>query len=761
LASPSGASGIAPFSGNSPEPGFSSLRRSIFLSIVLALVLAGLAGAFAFIQTTSDDRARGWVIHTHEVIEDNQALFSHVQDAETGVRGYLLTRNRSYLAPYLAAMGEIPPSEARLRAILIDNPAQVANERRLESAISRRLSILTRAVAMVDAGASQSAVEATRPGEGARSMRGIRLQSAAISLAEARLLDRRAAAADRQERLTLILGVSLAILALGGLTGAIVSLADANRRLGRARNEAIGQRRAREASDALNRAVFANSPDYLFVLEIVDGERFVIGDINPAFEKALNISADAVRGRAIDELVPAASAAPLIAHYKRVRAADAPVLTRDFLPAMPGGPRTWESILAPVKNAAGETDRIVGSTRDITDRVRTEERLRDAQRMEAVGQLTGGVAHDFNNLLQVIRGNLELLEPALEADAAAKRRLSNALHGAERAAQLTRQLLAFARRQPLAPQVINLSRLIGDMADLLRRTLGEGVEVETVIGGGLWNTMADPAQVESAILNLALNARDAMPNGGRLTVEVSNAALDAAYAREAEEVTPGQYVQISVSDTGEGMTPETRARVFEPFFTTKTEGKGSGLGLSMVYGFVRQSMGHVRVYSEPGHGTTVKLYLPRSHLGVTPAVNAASVPQQGARETVLVVEDEAEVRAAAVAMLEALGYRCLEAGDAAAAVEMLEGRETVDLVFSDVVMPGPLKTRDFAARVRERWPDLPILFTSGYTENAIVHHGRLDEGLDLISKPYARLDLARKVAQMLAAKAGAPHPAQG
>jgi PAS domain S-box-containing protein len=761
LASPSGASQIRPFSGNSTEPGVANLRRSISLSIVLALVLGGLAGAFAFIQTTSDTRARMWVIHTHEVIETNQALFSHVQDAETGVRGYLLTQNRSYLAPYLAAVRDIPGSEARLTAIVSDNSAQMAGVRRLESAISRRLSILAGAVAMADAGASQATVEATRPGEGARTMRGIRLESAAISLAEARLLDQRTAAAARQESLTLVLGVALAILALGGLIGAILSLADANRRLGQARDEAIGQRQAREASDALNRAVFANSPDYLFVLEIMEGERFVIGDINPAFEKALNIKADAVRGRAIDELVPAASAAPLIAHYRRVRAADAPVLTRDFLPAMPGGPRTWESILAPVKNAAGVTDRIVGSTRDITDRVRTEERLRDAQRMEAVGQLTGGVAHDFNNLLQVIRGNLELLEPALIADDAAQRRLSNALHGTERAAQLTRQLLAFARRQPLAPQVINVSRLISDMADLLRRTLGEGVEVETVIGGGLWNTMADPAQVESAILNLALNARDAMPGGGRLTVEVSNAALDAAYAREATDVTPGQYVQISVSDTGEGMSPETRARVFEPFFTTKAEGKGSGLGLSMVYGFVRQSMGHVRVYSEPGHGTTVKLYLPRSHHGVTATLNAASVPQKGARESVLVVEDETEVRSAAVAMLDALGYRCLEAADAAGALAMLESGEAVDLIFSDVVMPGPLKTRDFAARVRERWPGLPILFTSGYTENAIVHHGRLDEGLDLISKPYARLDLARKVAQMLEKKAGSPSPLAG
>ena len=245
---------------------------------------------------------------------------------------------------------------------------------------------------------------------------------------------------------------------------------------------------------------------------------------------------------------------------------------------LPDGPRTWESILAPVRNSDGETDRIIGSIRDITDRVQAEERLRGAQRMEAVGQLTGGVAHDFNNLLQVIRGNLELLEPAVAGQEVAARRLRNALHGADRAAQLTRQLLAFARRQPLEPQVINLSRLFGDMSDLLRRTLGEGIEIETIIAGGLWNTVADPAQVESAVLNLAINARDAMPDGGRLTIEITNANLDEAYTRNIDELSAGQYVLIAVSDTGEGMPSDIRDKAFEPFFTTKTEGKGTGLG---------------------------------------------------------------------------------------------------------------------------------------------------------------------------------------
>ena len=383
--------------------------------------------------------------------------------------------------------------------------------------------------------------------------------------------------------------------------------------------------------------------------------------------------------------------------------------------------------------------------------MKTEERLRDSQRMEAIGQLTGGVAHDFNNLLQVIRGNLELLESAVANDERARSRLANAVHASERAAQLTRQLLAFARRQPLEPQVINLARLVTDMADMLRRTLGEGIEVETVVAGGIWNTLADPAQVESAILNLALNARDAMPTGGRLTVEILNASLDEAYVSQTDGVTAGQYAQIAVSDTGQGMSTQTRERAFEPFFTTKGDGKGSGLGLSMVYGFVRQSGGHVRIYSEAGHGTTVRIYLPRSTRHIAAAAAGPPVALVGGNQTVLVVEDDAEVRNAAVAVLEGLGYRCLEAADAQAALEILGDGSSIDLVFTDVVMPGPLQTRDFANRIRAIAPDLPILFTSGYTDNAIVHHGRLDEGVNLISKPYARADLARRIAQLLKA----------
>jgi PAS domain S-box-containing protein len=540
-------------------------------------------------------------------------------------------------------------------------------------------------------------------------------------------------------------------VALLTLTAGVILLAGANRRLNRAFEELQAAEAARAALGALTRAFFENAPDYLIVLDIESAERFVVADINPALEKALNLTAAEVRGRAIDELLPPAPAQRLISHYRRVLAGGRPVTTRDEFAQLPGGPRVWESILAPVPASDGVGGRLIGSVRDITDRVRAEERLRDSQRMEAIGQLTGGVAHDFNNLLQVIRGNLELLQPSVQGDERASARLRNALYGAERAAQLTRQLLAFARRQPLAPKVVNLARLISDMADLLRRTLGESIEVETVVAGGLWNTIADPAQVESALLNLALNARDAMPEGGRLTVEITNAALDEAYVSTVSELSAGQYVMLAVTDTGEGMSDEVRARVFEPFFTTKIDGKGTGLGLSMVYGFVKQSRGHIQIYSEPDHGTTVKIYLPRSRQAedAPPPPPPPSAASDKSR-TILVVEDEEAVREAALAMMDELGYRRLEAADAEAALAIVEAGAQIDLVFTDVVMPGPLRTREFAQRLKTLRPDLPVLFTSGYTDNAIIHQGRLDEGVNLISKPYAKADLARRIAQLLA-----------
>lgn len=387
---------------------------------------------------------------------------------------------------------------------------------------------------------------------------------------------------------------------------------------------------------------------------------------------------------------------------------------------------------------------------EIEERRRTEAVLAQSQKMETIGKLTGGVAHDFNNLLQVVSGNLQLLAFDVAGNARAEKRVTNAMAGVSRGAKLAAQLLAFGRRQALEPKVVNVTRFVRGMDDMLRRAIGEAIEIETIVGGGLWNTFVDPAQIENALLNLAINARDAMDGQGKLTIELGNASLDDAYARNHSEVTPGQYVMLAVSDTGTGMAPEIIDKVFEPFFSTKSEGKGSGLGLSMVYGLVKQSGGHVAIYSEVGEGTTIKLYLPRAAAPEDLEVETTAGPIVGGTETVLVVEDDDEVRATVVEMLGELGYQVLKAVDAGSALSVIESGIPIDMLFTDVVMPGALKSPELARRARERLPELAVLFTSGYTENSIVHGGKLDAGIELLSKPYTREALARKFEQVLA-----------
>jgi len=383
-----------------------------------------------------------------------------------------------------------------------------------------------------------------------------------------------------------------------------------------------------------------------------------------------------------------------------------------------------------------------------------EDVLRQAQKMEAVGQLTGGVAHDFNNLLTIITGNMDMALRAVDAEGGSpklRRAIGNAQKGAERAAALTQRLLAFSRRQPLAPKALDADKLIQGMSEMLKRTLGETIQLETVRAPGLWRIEADPNQLESALLNLAVNARDAMPDGGKLSIETANARLDDRYSADHAEVAPGDYVVIAVSDTGTGMSRETVARVFEPFFTTKEVGKGTGLGLSMVYGFVKQSGGHVKIYSEEGDGTAVKIYLPRllgEGVEEEDAAIAAGAPG-GQDETILVVEDDDDVRAYTVEILRELGYRVLEAHDGPAALRLIERPDvTIDLVFTDVVMPA-MSGREMVDLARAIRPHLRVLYTSGYTRNAIVHGGRLDPGVQIIAKPFTFDALSAKVRAVL------------
>lgn len=403
-------------------------------------------------------------------------------------------------------------------------------------------------------------------------------------------------------------------------------------------------------------------------------------------------------------------------------------------------------------------DALASLERESAQRESAQEALRHSQRMESLGQLTGGVAHDFNNILQVIGANLELLGKDVSHHDKATGHVRNALNGVLKGAKLASQLLSFGRKQPLEPKVVHIGRFVRAVDDMLRRSLGEEVELETVIAGGLWNVLVDRSQLENAMLNLAINARDAMDGNGRLTIEAGNAMLDDAYARQHQDLKPGQYVMLAVTDTGSGIAAEHLDRVFEPFFSTKPEGKGTGLGLSMVYGFVKQSGGHVKIYSEVGNGTTIRLYLPRVHEEEDPVPDTSFADLQGGQETLLVVEDDDDVREAAVGLLQELGYRVYKARDAASAWAIIESGLPVDLLFTDVVMPGAMRSPELARRARERIPGLAVLFTSGYTENAIVHGGRLDRGVDLLSKPYTRDALGKKVRHVLAGRAQAAVP---
>ena len=399
--------------------------------------------------------------------------------------------------------------------------------------------------------------------------------------------------------------------------------------------------------------------------------------------------------------------------------------------------------------------------RETRERKEAQAILAQTQKMESIGLLAGGVAHDFNNLMTVVIGNLNSAERRLAGSgqvdrAVLGRPLAAALQGARRAATLTQRLLAFSRQQALAPQRIDLNRLVGNLSEMLTRTVGETVAVETILGSGLWPTFADPNQLENAIVNLVVNARDAMPEGGRITIETANAHLDEAYARQFGDVTAGQYALLSVSDTGTGIAPENLTKVFEPFFTTKSAATRTGLGLAMIYGFVKQSKGHIRIYSEVGQGTTAKIYLPRlagaSRGDSAPAAlraENAEIPPGKHDEVVLIVEDDDDVRNSTVTLVRELGYSVLAARTGAEALDLLKGRTRIDILFTDVVLPDGMNGRTLANAAVALRPSIPVLFTTGYARNAIIHDGRLDPDVQFLAKPYTQQEIARKLREVI------------
>lgn len=515
---------------------------------------------------------------------------------------------------------------------------------------------------------------------------------------------------------------------------------------------AIEQTRTLEALHANRAAAERARDEYARLLESL-GEVYIavdadgrIAHLNPAAAELYRIDPDAMRGRPLAELDPEATRPPVADHFERVRR------ERELLRFTWHHEhlnRTFEVHSFPTPSGFGAL------LSDVTERRAVEEQLRQAQKMEIVGQLTGGVAHDFNNLLTVILGQVDLLTHGghgSDADSDLRDGLQLIAEASSRAAELTQRLLAFARRQTLNPTVVNPGRVLKQIEPLLRRTIGADVEIEVVQSAGLWEVEIDVSQFENSILNLALNARDAMTEGGRLSIEATNVRIDEHYAKANAEVEPGQYVMVAVTDTGRGMRPEIAARAFEPFFTTKEVGTGTGLGLSMVYGFMRQSGGQAKIYSEPGEGTMVRLYLPRrfdveESTEELPATIGSPLPT--GHERILLVEDDDLVRAFVSRSLDQLGYRVMPVADGPAAIRLLETGERFDLLFTDVVLPGGMSGRQVADAVSALQPDIRILYASGYSDNAMVHHGRLDHDMAFLGKPFSQSQLATTVRRVL------------
>jgi signal transduction histidine kinase/ActR/RegA family two-component response regulator len=602
-------------------------RTRVGLVVGFALLLTACLVAIVTVFTSIN--ADRWVDHSLEVRQTIQELFSTVQDAETGQRGYLLSNDPSYLEPFIIARAQLPALEMRLRQLTDDSVTHQKQLDELYPLIAAKMDELSVTVRDREQGHSGAAMALVKTNLGHNQMERIRQLAHDMDQTELDALREHSATAHRQQTVLTVIMIALTLLA-GALAFVVVE-------------------KARRYASAIE--------------------------------------------------------------------------------------RTNETLRA-----------------EMLQRETAEQQLRQSQKMEALGQLTGGVAHDFNNMLAIIVGNLEMLIRKLpEREERCVTLASNALGGAMRAAELTKRLLAFSRQQPLQPKSVNVNQCAHDVSVMLRRSLGENIEIETVQSAGLWRAFVDRPQLESALLNLAVNARDAMNGVGKLTIETGNAYLDRKYADTHGEIVPGQYVLIAVTDTGSGMPAEVISRAFDPFFTTKEVGQGTGLGLSQVHGFAKQSHGHVKIYSEVGVGTTIKIYLPRDTTHpeeelVSPRTSTLQVKE---RRRVLIVEDDVDVRRFTMSILQELGYETVEASSATSARNVLAADAGISVMLTDVIMPGT-NGQQLIESIKETYPHLIVIFMTGYTRNAIVHNGMLDPGVRLITKPFTIDEISRELRAAIA-----------
>jgi PAS domain S-box-containing protein len=753
-----------------------AVRRWVLPAIVLAAVaaVAAIVVLFAFQTNGQREAAAFWERHTFQVQLTTQALRTALDEAEDGQRGYLLVGDEKSLEQYRSASDAARSDLNSLWKLTADNSAQQANMDELASLIDTRLSASQKTIDVYRSGGPAAAVDLLRQDQGRQAMEAAQVVLARIEAEETRLLSERTAIVQRSNTLTNLAIAALSALGALLLLLAIVAVAAAMRASDRARMSERLKKSAEDLAKARDflQLVIDNSIDPIYVKD--RETRFVLANARAA-ELHGATKEDIIGKRASDFLPPDIAQVLEAADRDVASLGQVHVVEEKF--SERGEIRTYQISKTPWRDDQGAVVGVIAVAHDITERTaledflrhqsdvldqrvqqRTKEieaasaQLRQLQKMEAVGQLTGGVAHDFNNMLAIVIGSLDMAARKLASDPdKARQYIENANEGARRAATLTARLLAFSRQQPLEPQPLDPNKLVGGMSELIRRTIGDQLQVEIVLAGGIWRTYADPNQLESALINLCVNARDAMPDGGHLTIETCNSHLDDDYSGAHAEVTAGQYVQIAVTDTGAGMAPEVVERAFDPFYTTKGAGRGTGLGLSQVYGFVKQSGGHVKIYSEPGRGTTVKVYLPRfvGAAAVKPTeVSAEGRPGGSSDEVILVVEDEPAVRQMSVEALRDLGYSVVHAESAAKALHQLDLHPNVNLMFTDIVMPE-INGRQLAEEAVNRRPGLKVLYTTGYTRNAVVHDGTLDHGVALLSKPFSLDDLARKVRQVL------------
>jgi PAS domain S-box-containing protein len=740
------------------------------LGIGLAILLIISAASIGLDVKSRYDTAA--VDHTLAVLKKISDMRLLLRRAESAARGFALADDPAFENDFRASSAAIPAALDDLVGSTRDDPGQTQLLEEIRELVARRIAISSELIRLKTAGDDAAIAAQLARAEGRNVMTTINANLEKVTSEQRRLLATRAAKSKSNGQL--LLAINLAGVALILLLATVITLAT--------------RRSRRELQDSLDATLATNEALEAAVAERTEHLVAAHEDLQHTttlIQNTFNSVAEAVL--VIDTtgaVLLANAAARAMLRYRdgmtvqQIRglsvAYHADGVTKVSLEQMPsaqvlrGEPFDEQEIVIhrsdgrhplhlvvsgrPLRDASGAIRGAALVYHDISVWRETERKLQQAQKLDAIGKLTGGVAHDFNNMLTVITGTTETLVAGLANQPSLLKTAELIDQAAERCRELIQHLLAFARRQPLQPRNVDVNGTVLDMAKLLRPTLGEQIEINSILEQEVATSHIDPSQLAHSLLNMAINARDAMPNGGKLLLETRNVVLDQAYAQANPDVKPGPYLMLAVSDTGTGMSREVQDRVFEPFFTTKEVGKGSGLGMSMVYGFIKQSGGHIKIYSEEGHGTTIKLYLPPAR-GRTETMAAAAAPVSRGSETILVVEDDALVRNFVTAQLQSLGYQTAAAADGRAALQLIENGQPFDLLFTDVILPGGMSGRQLAETLARRRPDIKVLYTSGYTDNAIVHHGRLDPGVLLLTKPYRKSQLAKMIRQALKGEA--------